>query len=333
MQPKSGVLMRIHRTTVLVAVLSASVLFSSTCVLGRTWYVKPDQTGDAPTIQAAIDSSGAGDTVLVAPGTYTQTYIFFQYKDMLSIIGEEGAEKTILHLSGMPYYIFAAFCDSLIVKGFTFEESAGGGVIFTAVSRSVIESNIFRNIEGHAIHISGPFPAGAGEAADLEALPGLPCVTIRDNLIYSNGAGISIFDWTDRVRISNNTIACNVEYGIDTMNMTMVDILNNIIIDNAVGVGGYGVHLTTECNDVFGNGDNYQMSDRTGLYGNISMDPQFCGVDPVASGNFYIQSDSPCAPGNHPEGYACGLIGKFPVGCGTISTKERSWGEIKSLFK
>lgn len=325
--------MRLYKTAVLVAALSMSVLSFSTCLLGKTWYVKPDQTGDAPTIQAAIDSSGTGDTVLVAPGTYTQTYIFFQYKDMLSIIGEEGAEKTILNLSGMSCYIFAAFCDSLIVKGFTFEESTGVGVNFTAVSRSVIESNIFRNNESHAIHISGPFPAGAGEAADLEALPGLPCVTIRDNLIYSNGAGISIYEWTDLVRISNNTIACNAEFGIDTGNMTMEDILNNIIIGNAIGVSGYGVHLTTKCNDVWGNETNYQMTDPTGSNGNISMDPQFCGVDPVASGNFYIQSDSPCAPGNHPDGYSCGLIGRFPVGCGTTSTKERSWGEIKSLFK
>ena len=26
----------------------------------RTWYVKPDMTGDAPTIQAAIDSAATG---------------------------------------------------------------------------------------------------------------------------------------------------------------------------------------------------------------------------------------------------------------------------------
>ena len=37
----------------------------------RTWSVNAEGTGDAPSIQAAIDSCAAGDTVLAAPGTYT----------------------------------------------------------------------------------------------------------------------------------------------------------------------------------------------------------------------------------------------------------------------
>jgi len=37
----------------------------------RTWLVNWEGTGDAPTIQAAIDSAAAADTVLLADGTYT----------------------------------------------------------------------------------------------------------------------------------------------------------------------------------------------------------------------------------------------------------------------
>jgi hypothetical protein len=47
------------------------VLTAAVPAAGRTWYVTPDGTGDASTIQAAIDSAAAADTVLLADGTYT----------------------------------------------------------------------------------------------------------------------------------------------------------------------------------------------------------------------------------------------------------------------
>ena len=37
----------------------------------RTWYVKPDGTGDVPTIQDALSAASAGDTVMLANGTFT----------------------------------------------------------------------------------------------------------------------------------------------------------------------------------------------------------------------------------------------------------------------
>lgn len=41
----------------------------------RTWRVLPDGTGDAPTIQAGVDSAAVGDTVELACGTYGETDI------------------------------------------------------------------------------------------------------------------------------------------------------------------------------------------------------------------------------------------------------------------
>jgi len=43
-------------------------LFWPIGAVSRTWYVRNDGTGDAPTIQAAVDSAAAGDTVLIGLG-------------------------------------------------------------------------------------------------------------------------------------------------------------------------------------------------------------------------------------------------------------------------
>jgi hypothetical protein len=65
--------------------------------------------------------------------------------------------------------------------------------------------------------------------------------------------------------------------------------------------------------------------------GNFSADPQFCGVP--GSGYTFLQSDSPCAPGNHPAGDSCGLIGACEVGCGVVSTEPSSWGTLKDRYR
>jgi hypothetical protein len=63
---------------------------------------------------------------------------------------------------------------------------------------------------------------------------------------------------------------------------------------------------------------------------NFSLDPQFCGVE--GSGNYYLQSDSPCAEGNGPYPSA-GQVGPLPVGCSTVKTEAKSWGAIKALYQ
>jgi len=53
------------------AVLSSCLILTlSSTALARTWHIIPDGTGDAPTIQAGIDSAAAEDVVELANGTF-----------------------------------------------------------------------------------------------------------------------------------------------------------------------------------------------------------------------------------------------------------------------
>jgi predicted outer membrane repeat protein len=118
-------------------------------------------------------------------------------------------------------------------------------------------------------------------------------------------------------------------------------ITSTVTVDRSIiaySTAGGGAHvdgtssITFSCTDIFGNvgGDwTGAFAGQLGTNGNISIDPRFCSV---GAGDFYLQESSPCAPGNHPDGDNCGLIGRFGVACGTVEIKESTWGAIKSLY-
>jgi hypothetical protein len=60
----------------------------------RTWYVNIEGTGDAPTIQAALDMAGPGDEVIVGPGLYRVNLKTPPWN--LSLRSTDGREATIL---------------------------------------------------------------------------------------------------------------------------------------------------------------------------------------------------------------------------------------------
>jgi hypothetical protein len=90
-----------------------------------------------------------------------------------------------------------------------------------------------------------------------------------------------------------------------------------------------------QCCDVYGNvGGDWVgcIADQLGVNGNFSACPSFCHAE---MGDFHLCDQSPCAPGNHPDGYGCGLIGAWDVGCvcGPTGSKPTTWGAIKSIYR
>jgi hypothetical protein len=200
----------------------------------RTWYIKVDGTGDAPTIQAGIDSAQAGDEVLVAPGEYTWTNqgtgdmygSMIRMKSGVWLHSESGAEVTTLDTEGFwgtrPIACYNVDVNA-VIEGFTI---TGG------------RSDYWAGLGGGGIHIEDSNP------------------TIRDNIIEDNiasnvfggsgGGGIQCHN-TPRAVITNNIIRGNHAYyagggilcGICAINAPTIT--DNIIMDNTAGDKGGGI--------------------------------------------------------------------------------------------
>jgi hypothetical protein len=331
-----------ERILSILLILISIVLLSSTVVHSRTWYIKPDQTGDAPNIRSAVIGASAGDTILVAPGVYLELPL--PIDKAIHLISESGPEVTTIKLFRVSVddVIVIGVCDvydDCSIIGFTITGgdggslSAGGGIQCIR-AKALIKDNI---ITGNWCSTGGGMYCS-----------GYPSAVIEGNLFYNNAAwvagAIDIFDSSPIIR--NNTIVYN--YATDGTSAVRITgsssypiITNNIIANNmsyweggaAVASGTPEDQITFECNDVWNNPPaNYggTMSDQTGINGNISLDPLFCGIS--GSNNYYLQSSSPCAEANVPA--FCGglLMGCYPVSC-EVGVKETSWGKIKSLFE
>jgi len=230
-----------------------------------TFYILPDSSGDAPTIQAGLDMCAEGDTVLVASGTYTEN-IVWPLIDGLVLMSESGPEDTIIDGGGIERVIACFEVDSLtVIEGFTIQHGysyrgAGIGVEYSALT---IKNNIIREnvVYDHPDWVDG----GAGIGC-LQST-----AKIIDNLITHNscsatgvngGGGIGINAHSGPVVVTGNTITDNYAMsgaGIIVTNASTPIISNNIIANNDAWRGGGGITTKSEAaanvfdNEISGN--------------------------------------------------------------------------------
>ncbi len=165
---------------------------------------------------------------------------------------------------------------------------------------------------------------------------------IRGTLLARNHSLEGEADGTVRCRGGNFQNCTFVENQVGSSPTKSAEISNsegglwiaNTII--AFGVGSLPVYLDdagfmdVTCCDFYGNhwGDWVgAVGGLNGVDGNISEDPQFCGV---RQHEFALQSTSPCAPANSG---ACGLIGALGVQCSPVHIEESSFGAIRALYR
>jgi hypothetical protein len=163
------------------------------------------------------------------------------------------------------------------------------------------------------------------------------CVLLRNSAL---GVGGAISANLSGVHLDHCTLVGNVAGtdggAVSLASQAFVDIAGSIITDSGGNGAIYcpsGTEVFVECSDAFGNaGGDWPpcMDDQGGVF---SADPEFCGLP--GSDYYYLQSDSPCAPGGHPDGHACSAeaqIGALPVACSTVATERTSWGRLKARY-
>lgn len=274
-----------------IVVLGVTVVsaFQAPPAQTRTWYVTVGGTGDAPTIQAGIDSAVAGDVVLVAGGTY-QIDTPVHMKGGITVISESGAYQTRIVPVPSTNPPCAFSCLSI----------SGGGV--TEINGFWMEGFVWS-------------PDIWGGTACGVWLAGCGSMEVLNNVMTGNGSGVRA-SLTGNVNFRNNTLVGNGG-GLDIKDAIALDCRYNIIWDNNDGC-------------IFGFFNNFlDISDGCIPAVHFSEDPQFCGP---SGGNYYLQSDSPCAPGNSPWPEV-ELIGALPVACGPVKAESKTWGAIKELYQ
>jgi hypothetical protein len=142
------------------------------------------------------------------------------------------------------------------------------------------------------------------------------------NMVYDCGVGLSLDLVYGTIR-ANTVVACANQAIVANSPIDATFTRNNVVGNNQGVVFGAVGNLVVSCNNSWGNseGDWLGIPDPTGTEGNICANPLFCG-----EGNpgepFSLMADSPCLPGNHPDGYDCGLIGALGEGCTASSVPE-----------
>jgi len=234
-----------------------------------------------PTIQAGINVANDGDTVLVAPGTYTENINFMG--KAITVKSSKGASVTIIDGGGVaPVVTFNMNeTSSSTLSGFTLQHGistvsslyrgAGVYVYFASptIKNNVIQNNIGSTGAGIGVYYGSPLirrntiksnsmPEGYGAIS----VDGPGSTQIIGNVIRNNTAdigncgGISL-DGASSTTIQNNIIAGNVVTGLSPasvgggicmwnilpfMSPANALIIQNLIYGNTAGQGG-GIYV------------------------------------------------------------------------------------------
>lgn len=229
----------------------------------------------------------------------------------------------------------------------------GGALWYGGVSAPVIEDCFFYDNDGHfggavclvnsstaatlrnCVITGNDASSRGGGVFVYHYMVDMEYCTITGNSAEEMGGGVYCQDIYPS-SITNCTISHNSAPdggGINLFHNCTLTVERSIISFSSQGAAFSlcsGCVLNVGCCDIFSNaGGDVLPPGTVDMGNNISLDPQFCGIG--VSGNYYLQSDSPCLPWNNPAGLWCMFVGAYGEGCGEVSASQSSWGRIKRM--
>jgi predicted outer membrane repeat protein len=334
-----------------------------------TWHVLPDGSGDVPTIAAGLDSAAAGDTVLVACGTYLEHDLLLDVDAVLR--GETGrADCVTVDAQRLGRGLLCVgIGPAAAVEGITFANGLvtgtcpddpgtgsycmGGGMLCLGasprVTGCVIAGNESDDNGGGAAAIASS-PAftdcefrdnvswvGAGLLTGFP--PGAVTLTrcvFRGNAAAADGGAIYAFGTaltlTECTLSGNSAGECGG--GVFWISADALTVDRTIIAFSGGGAAvacGIGASVPSfTCSDLYGNAGG----DWTGCIAAAAGLAGNLSADPrFCAGEVTLDESSPCAGGAG----GCGRIGARDVACRAVGVEAglapTSWGRLKVGYR
>ncbi|MBU1950416.1 MAG: right-handed parallel beta-helix repeat-containing protein, partial [Candidatus Eisenbacteria bacterium] len=240
-----------------------------------------------------------------------------------------------------------------------FPNGSGGGINVITSDLTLLDSEVMNNTSDgtgggiacrdestldlqrcriHGNSTTAAYGPGGGLFADYSSLTMVDCLVTRNEVEGDGSEGGGLFCLlASPISITQCTFAANKIWeeeenfgGGIYLDFTSPTITKSIIANN----DGYGIYCyngsvpVVSCTDIYGNLDDNSICG-TDAGDNFSLDPLFCDMP---TDNFGIETTSPCAAGNHPNGGgACNgdRLGARDAGC-TDSVEEG--GVVTGLF-